>query len=69
MDLVQRIAAEVADREDVSHVDLPPIYETLDPQSLQELIESAEDDALVVEFVYCEYTVRVDADGDIDVSE
>lgn len=67
MELVQRITEEVADREDSSPMDLPPINETLDSQALQELVESAEADTLAIEFVYCGYTVRVEGDGDVEV--
>lgn len=58
---------EIAGREGASHLDFSPLYETLDPQALEELIESGEDDTLTVEFVYEGYTVRVYGDGTVEI--
>lgn len=67
MALVERIVAEVADREDVSPVDLPPLYERLDSEALRELVDSADDGILEIEFVYDGYVVVVGGDGSIRV--
>lgn len=67
--LVQRIVETVADREDVAPADLPPLYHHLDPEALYDLVDSADDGALEVEFVYGGYTVVVQADGTFDVEE
>lgn len=67
MTLVESIVAEVADREDVSPVDLPPLYDHLDSEALQDLVESADAGTLEITFVYDDYTVIVQADGSVDV--
>lgn len=58
---------EVARREEASPVDLPPLYETVDPDALQGLVASADDEAFSVEFSYHGYEVTVAADGSVDV--
>lgn len=60
---------EIADREDASHTDFPPLYETLDPQALEELIESVGDNPLTIEFDYNRYTVRVYGNGTVEVRD
>lgn len=67
MALVERIVAEVADREDVPPVDLPPLYERLDPEALRELVDSVDDATLEVAFAYDGYTVVVRGDGSVRV--
>lgn len=67
MALVERIVAEVADREDVSPVELPPLYQRLDTEALRELVDSVEDAPLEVEFAYDGYTVVVRGDGSVRV--
>lgn len=69
MELVRRIAEAIAEREDTSYADLPPLYDVLDPEALQELIESADDEVVTVEVVYNDYVLRIGADGDVDVRE
>lgn len=67
MGLVQCILEEVAAREDTSPADLPPLYENLDPEALQELVESTDDASFHIEFGYNDYAVRIGPDGDVDI--
>lgn len=69
MDLVLSIVSEIADKEETSLANLPPLYETLDTEALQAFVESAEDITVSIEFVYNDYTVRIGSDGDIEVRE
>ena len=61
--------ASFGDATDVT--DLPPLYDAVDTDALDELFESAWDDAetdVSVSFVYADYYVTVDATGLISVS-
>lgn len=69
MELVRRITEAVAQREDASYGELPPLYDIVDPEALQELIESADDDVVTVEVIYHDYVLRIGADGHVDVRE
>lgn len=67
MRLVQHIVEEVANREGRLQTDLPPLYESLDPDALEQLLESAGETPMIIEFDYDEYRVRVGSDGTVDV--
>lgn len=69
MDLVQRVVEEVAEQEDEIDGELPALYERLDPEALQEVVASAEDDALKIEFAYNEKIVEVHGDSSIHVRD
>lgn len=67
MTLVHRIVEEVADREGTPPTDLPPLYDRVDPDALEMIVESADSDALTIEFTYDDCIVSVDGDGRVDV--
>lgn len=69
MGIPEKIFSEIAHREDTSRLDLPPLYETVDPDALQDLVESADDETFRIVFSYNDYIVRIEADGGIEVSE
>ncbi|PSP84312.1 hypothetical protein BRC83_05410 [Halobacteriales archaeon QS_1_68_17] len=65
-----RIVEEIARLEGVDSVDLsPPLYEVLDPEALDGMVEDDDDTGGRITFGYAGYRVAVDADGGIDVTE
>lgn len=68
MDVVHRIVTDVAERKDTSRLDLPPLYESIDPDALKNVVSST-DDSVTIEFEYCDCTVRVAADGGVEIRE
>jgi len=64
-----RVVEEVASREDVSALDLPPLYNSVDPDVLESLIEGRADEGSRFTFSYCDYTIAVDSEGSISVEE
>lgn len=69
VELVETIVETVARREDTAAVDLPPLYEHVDPEALNDLVTSAEEGAVSVELDYVGHTVRIDADGSVEVTD
>lgn len=68
MDVVYSIVEEVAERKDMSSLDLPPLHASVDPEALEDIVSSS-NDAVTIEFEYCDFTVRVGADTGIQVRE
>ncbi|WP_440769167.1 HalOD1 output domain-containing protein [Natronorubrum sp. DTA28] len=68
-ELVLEIAETVAARKGVDITELEsPLHEAIDTEALESLFATPGVDASVA-FEYCGYTVRVDGDGDVRVSE
>lgn len=67
-DFTDRIASTIADsaQQDVTELD-PPLYDAIDADALVEVIQS--DAVREVEFSYLDYTVVVDEEGEVCVSE
>lgn len=64
-----RVVTAVAGAADTDPIDLPPLYDTIDPEALNTLIKSAENGSVLLTFSYTGYTVIVHGDGEIDVEE
>ncbi len=64
--IVQSIIYHVSDLSGIDPLDLPTLYDVLDPTCLERLVESA-DDSVTVEFDYFGYHVRVDGDGNVQL--
>ena len=63
------IAERIAEREDLTSIDLhPPLYESIDTDALESLLESS-DGAVSVSFTYQGYTVHVDGTGSVRLSD
>lgn len=63
------IIQQVAEQKGISAAELPPLYEALDPDALDELVTAApRDTELAVQFQYEGYTVTVTDRGNIDIS-
>lgn len=68
-----RIMDAVAEHADVPTTELPPLYEVLDPEALDELFSHSTDRPLAVpsqvSFTYADYRVTVFADREIKVTD
>lgn len=65
--LLDRILSEVADAEDCGKLDLPPLFEAVDPDALEKL--AAHDAPFRLTFTYCGYEVTFENPGGIEVTE
>lgn len=69
----ESVVIAVADAEDVSPLDLPPLYPTIDPDALNVLIGSLNDTrgelGGTVTFAYGGYEVTVCGNGDVSLAE
>lgn len=67
-----RIVTAVASKADVDPIDLPPLYDVIEPDALDRFVRCSNGDAaseVSVTFSYTDHTVSVYGDGDIDVEE
>ncbi|RDI73109.1 hypothetical protein DWB78_10895 [Halopelagius longus] len=55
----------VADREGTDVLSLPPLYEAVDPDALEQLV--AFGGVAEISFTYLDYDISVDGDGDVRV--
>lgn len=63
---LSRIVNEIAEYEDTDVTDLPPLYSSIDPRTING-VATAETDASI-EFSYHGYQVVLDSSGDVDVT-
>jgi len=61
----QTIVERIASHEGVEHTELVPLYEAIDPEALDRLVETNrhEESALEIQFIYHGYEVTVNGDG------
>ena len=67
-----RIVSAVADRKSLSVDSLPPLYESIEPDALEELVGHAatmHDTELVVQFSYAGYIVTVRGSQEISIED
>jgi hypothetical protein len=62
-----RIVEAVADRSDADPLELPPLYDYVDPDALDAFVRGTADG--VVAFRYAGDAVTVDSSGEVDVEE
>lgn len=62
----QRVLARVAELENADPVELEPLYDAIDPEALDRIVDSIEDGS--VQFDYHGYTVTVFHDGSVEVT-
>lgn len=67
MDIINSIAEQVARREGTSPTGLTPLYDVVDPDALQRVIDSAADADVRVELTYSGYVVTVAGDGSVEL--
>lgn len=61
----------ICDATDASPIDLPPLYETIDPDALETTLGDPADDSAGgrIEFAYHDYRVTMQADGEGSIYE
>lgn len=59
----------VAEREGVDATDLPPLYDSIEPDVLETVTQSNGESGQTVTFEYYGYTITLDADGTIVIDE
>ena len=64
MDVVLNILEEVADVKQSRPLDLPPLNDAVDVDSLEKIIDSLEQSEMV-QFTYCQCRITVKGDGTI----
>nr|WP_226007851.1 HalOD1 output domain-containing protein [Natrinema salinisoli] len=64
---VYAVVSAVAEAEGVDHVDLPPLYNVIDPEALNALFTSDSGGVSTVEFEYAGYAVVVRGEGTVEV--
>lgn len=69
MDLTYTIVQKIADRTETDPLDLPPLFDTIDPDVLQDLVKSSEEATTTIRFDYCSYDVQVSGNGNINVED
>ena len=62
-----RIVESVADSSDSDPLELPPLYERIDPDALEAFVAGTEDG--LVEFRYAGHAVTVDSRGEVQVDD
>lgn len=70
--VVEKIVEEISTAEQVGPTDLPPIYEEINPDALNQLFRSDNgplSDDIEVSFSYNGYSVTVTDDGAIEVED
>lgn len=70
-ELAITIVKRVAEREGADPIDLDPLYESVDMDALESLVDSSSTDKMQVSvsFTYYDYTVCVDAESGVHVSK
>lgn len=61
------VVESIADAENVDAADLPPLYERIDPDALDDFVAEGGDDPRRVEFGFAGYEVTVEGDGTVSV--
>ena len=65
-DPVETILTEIADRKGLDPIDLPVLADSIDPDALEAVLESASD--VSVTFQYDTNRVTVSSDGDVEIT-
>ncbi|WP_230198702.1 HalOD1 output domain-containing protein [Halopiger djelfimassiliensis] len=63
------IVNRVASLEGTDPTALPPLYDIIDPDALERLVESAANGDFCVEFTYCGYRVTIENETGVTVAE
>lgn len=59
----EAIVSLVSQEEECDPLELPPLYESVDPEALDRVCEAGADSSLRISFAYDDYTVLVDGNG------
>lgn len=60
------IVTRIAEAENASVTDIPPLYDVLGPEHLDSLLESGD---VRISFTYCGYRVAVTSEGSITITD
>lgn len=66
-DLTVRIVGAVAEAVDTDPVELPPLYQVVDPEAIETVLVTADD--ACVQFEYAGQAVEIRSDGTVTVDE
>lgn len=69
MDVCYTITEKVADANGVNQADLEPMYEVVDIDLVQSLVDSTSMDDVAIVFDYCEHQITVFASGHVEMDE
>jgi len=64
----ERVVGTVADAEDAEPTELPALYEAIDPDALDSLVESSDDD-LCIGFECCGYEITVKGEETVEIAK
>lgn len=62
-DVVQAVVETVANKESTDPENLPPLYYSIDPDALQDLVSRKDDQFEKITFRYYGHVIAVDSDG------
>jgi hypothetical protein len=69
MTVPERVLCAVAEATDVSPMELsPPLYESINPDALESLVEGTSNESVCISFEYHDCAVTVCGNGDVSVS-
>ena len=63
----ERVVGTVADAEDAEPTELSPLYEAIDPDALDSLVEGSDDD-LCIDFECCGYDITVKGEETVELT-
>lgn len=69
MNVPVAVVEEVASHEGEAPTDLPSLYDSIDTDALNSIVESMADEAGSIQFPYAGYVVTVDSDGLVSVEK
>ena len=65
--VTERVVEAVADHTDTDVMDLPPLFDSIDPEALDRVVRSMNDGE--ISFVYADLRITVDSHGAIRVED
>lgn len=71
-EILEGVVSGVASRKDVPEPELPPLYESIEPDALEKMFEHATtwgDNELEVQFSYAGYDIRIQEPKKISIEE
>lgn len=68
MTMLTSIVRSVASSVGCAPLDLPPLYETIDPEIVANFVDSVSDDSAALAFPYCGHRVIIQGNGDLIVN-
>lgn len=63
----EQLLTQIAEKRETDVVDLPPLYNTIDPEKLDAVVQSLDDGQ--ASFTYAGFDVTVTSEGEITISD